>query len=79
MAAARYLPGYFEKIADRYGDIACISAGPVRVFLLNTPVLAQDLLVDHDALFEKGRGERRFTHRLLDRRRISACSVIRTR
>lgn len=66
MAAARYLPGYFRKIADRYGDVACISAGPVRVFLLNTPVLAQDLLVDHDALFEKERGERRFTRRLLD-------------
>jgi cytochrome P450 len=65
LGAARYLPGYFQGVARRYGDIACIAAGPVRVFLLSSPEYAQDLLVDHDHLFQKGRGERRFTHRLL--------------
>jgi cytochrome P450 len=65
IAAARFLPGFYQKVADRYGDVACIKAGPVKVFLLSSPELAQDLLVGHDDRFEKGRGERRFTHRLL--------------
>jgi cytochrome P450 len=65
VAAARFLPGLYQKLAARYGDVACIAAGPMKVFLLSSPELAQDLLVDHDDRFEKGRGERRFTHRLL--------------
>jgi cytochrome P450 len=65
IAASRYLPGFFQDIAARYGDVACVAAGPLKVFLLSSPEYAKGLLVDHDRRFEKGRGERRFTRRLL--------------
>jgi cytochrome P450 len=64
-AAARFLPGYFQSVAARFGDVACISAGPARVFVLSSPEYAQDLLVDNTHRFEKARGERRFTKRLI--------------
>ena len=62
---AGYLPGYFQRVARRYGDVACLAAGPIRVVFLSAPEYAQDLLVDSAHLFEKGRVERRFTRRLL--------------
>ena len=65
-AAVRYLPGFFQRVAREYGDIACIVAGPGRAYLLSSPEYAQDLLVDHEERFEKGRGEQRFTRRLLE-------------
>ncbi|HXJ64229.1 MAG TPA: cytochrome P450 [Actinomycetota bacterium] len=64
--AAGYLPGYLQAVARNYGDVACIAIGPMRVYLLSSPELAKDLLVDHDDRFEKGRGEQRFTRRLLE-------------
>jgi cytochrome P450 len=67
VSAAHYLPGFFETLARRYGDVARVSLGPARFILVSTPELAKDLLVDHDDRFEKGRGERRFTQRLLGR------------
>ncbi len=67
VSAARYLPGLFQQVARRYGDVACISIGPSRIYLLSSPELAQDVLVRHDRRFEKGRGERRLTQRLLGR------------
>ena len=63
--AVAYLPGYFQEVAREHGDLACLAAGPARVFLLSSAELAQDLLVDHDHLFQKGRGVRPFTRRLL--------------
>jgi cytochrome P450 len=65
-AAARYLPGFFQRVAREYGDITCIVAGPGRAYLLSSPEYAQDLLVDHDERYEKGRGEQRFSRRLLE-------------
>src|SRR5438093_2469416 len=65
VAAKRFLPGYFQSVAARYGDVACISLGPARFFLLSSPEHAQDLLVDNAHRFEKARGERRFTKRLI--------------
>jgi cytochrome P450 len=67
IAAARDVPGFFQELARRYGDIVRVSLGPARVILVSTPELAQDLLVDHADRFEKSRGERRFTHRFLGR------------
>ena len=67
IAAARYLPGSFQQLARRYGDVASLSLGPARVILVSSPELAKDLLVDHDEKFEKGPGARRFTQRLLGR------------
>jgi len=65
ISAARFAPGYLQRVAARYGDIACIKAGPVRVYLLSSPELAQDLLETNEARFEKGRAEQRVTRRLL--------------
>jgi cytochrome P450 len=64
--AARYLPGFFQRVAREFGDVACISAGPVRAYLLSAPELAEELLLASEDRFEKGRGERRFTRRLLE-------------
>jgi cytochrome P450 len=65
-SAIRFPPRFLQRVAERYGDIACIKAGPIRVYLVSSPALAEDLLEDHEKRFEKVRGEQRFTRRLLD-------------
>jgi cytochrome P450 len=66
VGAARYLPGFLQRVAREFGDVACIVAGPASVYVLSSPELARDLLVDHEASFEKTRGELRFSRRLLE-------------
>jgi cytochrome P450 len=63
--AKRFLPGLFQHLAGRYGDVACLRVGPVKVILASSPAAAHEVLVEHEGWFEKGRGERRFTRRLL--------------
>src|SRR5215467_7333659 len=55
--ALGYLPAFLQRVAREFGDIACVVAGPFRVYVLSSPELAQDLLVDHEARFEKNPGE----------------------
>ncbi len=64
--AARYLPGFLQRVARDHGDVASISAGPYHAYLLSSPDLAQDLLETNEHRFEKGRGEQRFGRRLLE-------------
>jgi cytochrome P450 len=64
-AAVRFLPSYFQQLAGRYGDVAGVRAGPLRMVLLSSPALAQDLLSTSAEVFEKARSEQRFTRRLL--------------
>ena len=64
--AARYLPGFLQRVAREHGDVASISVGPYHALLLSSPELAQDLLETNDHRFEKGRGEQRFGRRLLE-------------
>jgi cytochrome P450 len=64
-SAARYLPGFFQALAGRYGDVAGVRAGPLRFVLVSHPTLAEDLLSTSAHRFEKARSEQRFTRRLL--------------
>ncbi len=65
LSAARYLPGFFQELAERYGDVAGVRVGPLRMILLSSPALADDVLSRSAKLFEKARTEQRFTRRLL--------------
>src|SRR5262245_56680249 len=65
-SAIRFPPRFLQRVAERYGDLACIKAGPIKVYLVSSPGLAEDLFEDHEKRFEKVRGEQRFTRRLLD-------------
>jgi cytochrome P450 len=66
ISGASFIPGFFADTARRYGDVASLGLGPFRAYLVSGPDQVQQVLVDHAAHFEKGKGERRFTRRLLD-------------
>jgi cytochrome P450 len=67
VAGAGFLPGLFQRVAGEHGDLARIGVGPLGLYLVSGPDLIQQVLVDQERSFEKGKGERRFARRLLGR------------
>jgi cytochrome P450 len=53
------IPAFFAATAARYGPIASWALGPKRFFLVNDPVLIEELLVGRTGSFIKSRGVQR--------------------
>jgi cytochrome P450 len=47
---------FFTDLARTYGDVSYVQMAGERLFLLNHPRLAKDVLVTHQRYFHKGRG-----------------------
>ena len=58
-------PAMFTDIARRNGDVAYFRIGPAGFYLLSSPELVHDVLVDSESSFERISGERRVSGRLL--------------
>ncbi|MQA29378.1 MAG: cytochrome P450 [Luteitalea sp.] len=48
--------GFFTDLARTYGDVSYVRTAGERLFLLNHPRLAKDVLVTNQRFFHKGRG-----------------------
>jgi cytochrome P450 len=48
--------GFLQRLASEYGDISQLTVGPQRVFFINHPEYAKDVLVTSQRNFLKGRG-----------------------
>ena len=61
LSALTYRPGrdplqFFANIAREYGDVAYLSMGGERLFIVSDPAVIKDVLVTHNQNFHKSRG-----------------------
>lgn len=53
---------FLQRLARDYGDVAAVSLGRTRIFLVSDPELIKDVLVTHHQHFHKGPGLQRAKH-----------------
>jgi cytochrome P450 len=66
-------------VAQRYGDVAYMKAGPTGLYLLSHPDLTNEVLVTNDDRFERTPGERRLSRWLVGDSMFSSEGDLRAR